>query len=136
MRPGKSSITCNVGDKLHIPQGEIHRVEIVDPAGVTYTMWTPIPSGPCFQRMLSPAMKDLVRRNLELPAVEDRYDHAHDTNSTLASADTQFLQDFVSPALTMHTVKGAILDRDGYLNRGGAPPLSLDARLMLLRSCM
>jgi hypothetical protein len=40
--PGTSPITCKAGDKLHIPQGEVHRVEIVDPAGVTYTMWTPI----------------------------------------------------------------------------------------------
>ena len=34
----------------------------------------------------------------------------------------QFLQDFVSKALTMHTVKGAILDRDGYLTRGAPKP--------------
>src|SRR3954454_19077137 len=44
-------ILCNQGAKLYIPQGEIHRVEI-DRAGVTYDMWTPVPSGPCFQRML------------------------------------------------------------------------------------
>jgi len=27
-------ITCTVKDVLHIPQGEVHRVKITDPAGV------------------------------------------------------------------------------------------------------
>jgi len=116
-----SKIICKEKDVLHIPQGEVHRVEINDSAGVTYKMWTPIPSGSCFQRMLDPALKELVRRNLELPAVEDRYDKCKSTNSPLANADQEFLEDFVSPALTMHTKTGVILDKHGYLTRGAAP---------------
>jgi hypothetical protein len=113
-------IVCKVGDTLRIPQGEVHSVKIVDPDGVTYTMWTPIPSGLCFQHMLSPQLKDLVRRNLELPGVENRYDLAKRSGGRLEETDDQFLQDFVSPALSMHTVKGAILDRDNYLKRDAA----------------
>jgi len=36
-------------------------------------------------------------------------------------SDQQFLEDFVSPALAMHTKTGAILDKHGYLRRGAAP---------------
>ena len=33
--PGSGEpITCTVKDVLHIPQGEVHRVKITDPAGV------------------------------------------------------------------------------------------------------
>jgi hypothetical protein len=114
-------ITCTVKNVLHIPQGEVHRVKITDPAGVTYKMWTPIPSTSCFQQMLAPALKELVRRNLELPEVENRYDDAQRAHSPLASADQQFLEDFVSPCLAMHTKAGVILDKHSYLRRDAAP---------------
>jgi hypothetical protein len=116
------SYTCVKGDVLRIPQGEIHRVTI-GPAGVTYRMWTPVPSGPCFQRKLDPDLEDLIRRNLELPAVENHYDERI-RNPRLATPQgvqvNTFLDEFVSEALVMRTAGGSILDRRAYLTRGPA----------------
>jgi hypothetical protein len=114
--PGTKPLVCGVNDVLRIPQGEVHRV-VIGPAGVTYTMWTPVPSGSCFQRLLAPDLQELVARNLRLPEVENRYDAAGGNTTALAADDRQFLEDFVSAALTMHTLPGDVLDRQGYLGR-------------------
>ena len=113
---------CVTGDVLRIPQGEVHRVE-VGPAGVKYWMWTPVPSWPCFQRKLDPDLEDLIKRNLTLPEVENRYDErirTGDTPTPQDQEDDKFLTAFVSTALTMRTARGGLLDHAGYTTRGGA----------------
>jgi Cupin domain len=114
---------CVQGDVLRIPQGEVHRVEIGS-AVVKYQMWTPVPSGSCFQRKIDRDLEELIRRNLQLPGVENRYDERKRNPrdpTPQDQQDDQFLDDFVSEALTMRTAGGGILDRRAYLTRGPAP---------------
>ena len=70
---------------------------------------------------VNPDLNKLVDRNRKLPEVENRYDDAKRANRPLASADQQFLEEFVSSALAMRTKAGAMLDKHGYLNRDAAP---------------
>jgi hypothetical protein len=62
-----------VGEALNIQPGEVQRVEI-GPEGVKYQMWLPLDmSGKTFQHKLDAQDMALVRRNLELPEVENRW---------------------------------------------------------------
>jgi hypothetical protein len=61
------------GQTLHIPQGEVHRVEIGS-AGVTYRMWTPLEATEPFRLDLDQDVLQLIERNLKVPEQENRWD--------------------------------------------------------------
>ena len=59
----------DVGRSLHIPRGEVHRVE-VGSQGVEYRMFLPI-AVPTFANKLDEEELDALRRNLQFPEYED-----------------------------------------------------------------
>ena len=59
----------DVGRSLHIPHGEVHRVEIGS-QGVEYRMFVPI-AVPTFANKLDEEELDALRRNLQFPEHED-----------------------------------------------------------------
>ena len=113
------------GEALKIPQGEIHRVAI-GPEGVTYRMWVPV-NDEFFSHMLDDKDMSLVRRNLELPEVENRWDARIRENLTGGdNKNRAFLDDSLSADLTFCTADGKLLvGKVAYLDR---PPADVIIR--------
>jgi cupin domain len=102
---GGREYRLGVGQALHIPRGEVHRVEI-GPNGVEYRMWVPVDVGEGgFGNVLDAEAEALVEKNLEVPNAEDH-------------GDGTFFEDFLSEQLTFRTAPGAVLDKAGFTSRG------------------
>jgi hypothetical protein len=102
---------------LNIQPGEVHRVEI-GPQGVAYRMWLPVDmSGKTFQHNIDEQDKALLRRNLELPKVENRWDERSPNTTVEENPDGEFLNDFTSTELKFRNAKGKYLGKKAYLKR-------------------
>lgn len=106
------------GDALRILPGEVHHVEI-GPADVRYSMWTTVTeSAAAFDHPVSDELRKLIQRNLDLPAVENRWDKRNRVELSAESRkDREILEDLLSENLTFRTAKGIYLGREQYLNR-------------------
>jgi hypothetical protein len=86
-----------------------------------------------FAHQVSDEHLRLIKRNLSLPEVENRWEQRNRAElSKRDREDESFLRDLLSSALTFRTVKGSYLDRDGYL---GPPPVKTGGRAILVRFC-
>lgn len=110
-----------VGEALNIQPGEVHRVEI-GPEGVKYRMWLPVGmSGKAFQQKLDQQDMALVRRNLDLPEFENRWDERSPDAPAAANPNGEFLDNFTSAELIFRNAKGKFLGKKAYLGRPRAP---------------
>lgn len=124
------------GEALEIPQGEAHRVDI-GPQGVRYQMWVPVDSGEPFEsHMLDDEDQSLVRRNLELPLVENQWDWRNqEALTTEDDKNRAFLDAFLSPQLTFRNAAGKVFNKSQYMGRGpGDPRLPSDCIRILHKS--
>jgi hypothetical protein len=107
--------TLAAGQALNIQPGEVHRANI-GPGGAMYRMWLPVDlRDDTFQHRLDEQDLALVRRNLELPEAENRWD-------ARAPGSREFLDDFTSEALIFRNAKGRFLGKKAYLER---PPATV-----------
>lgn len=97
-----------VGDRpglprvLHIPRGEVHRVEI-GAAGVDYVMWLSEPRDEStFSNILSDEEVSLVNKNLLIPQREEDADHS-------------FFDSLLSEQLIFRRADGSIIDKERFL---------------------
>lgn len=98
------------GEALHIPQGELHSVE-VGPNGVTYRIWTPeLVSDEMFRKEPDQEELALIRKNLKVPDAESRiYENP---------CDTAFFEHFLSKDLIFRSAGGDIfLGKEKFLDR-------------------
>jgi cupin domain len=93
-----------VGQALHIPQGEVHRVE-VGSVRVEYQMWTPAPPAGNFSNQLTPPEVALLQKNLEFPVRED-------------AGDAPFFDLILSDQSMFCGVDGVVLDKKRFKKRG------------------
>lgn len=124
------------GEALEIPQGEVHRVEI-GPERVRYQMWVPVDTGEPFEsHMLDDEDLSLVRKNLELPLVENQWDRKNpEALTTEDDKNRAFLDDFLSMQLTFRSAAGKIFEKTQYMARGpGDPRLPSDCIRILHKS--
>ena len=114
------------GQALHIPQGEVHRVEI-GPGGVTYRMWTPVKLPKPFRLDLDPDVLQLIERNLKVHDQENQWDRRDPSapREELEQKDEyKFLSGFVAEDLIFHTAAGSVLrTREKYVWRTPSPGL-------------
>jgi hypothetical protein len=110
-----------VGQALNIQPGEVHRVEI-GPEGVKYKMWLPVDmTGKTFQHKLDEPDMALVRRNLDLPEFENRWDERSADATGTGDPNREFLDDVTSAELIFRNAKGKYLGKNAYLSRPRAP---------------
>lgn len=93
-----------VGQALHIPRGEVHRVE-VGSEGVEYQMWIRAPTVGTFSNQLTPEEVALLQKNLEFPIRED-------------AGDAPFFDGILSDQLMFCGVDGVVLDKARFIGRG------------------
>jgi quercetin dioxygenase-like cupin family protein len=106
---GEPSYSVVTGQALKIPRGEIHRVE-VGPEGVTYQMWVPI-YDEFSSNILDEEEISLVRRNLQLPDIENRWQARNpDSLTSVDEKDREFLNDFLSMDLIFRTGSGHLIE--------------------------
>jgi hypothetical protein len=104
---GEREYRLVAGQALHIPRGEVHRVEI-GPDGVDYQMWIPVGQAmEPFQNVVDDELATLIQKNVEVPRAED-------------AGSVPFFEDFLSEEVVFRTAKGAILDKEGFMARGFA----------------
>jgi mannose-6-phosphate isomerase-like protein (cupin superfamily) len=119
------------GEALHIPQGEVHRVE-GGSRRATYNMWAP---GDLGYHELEEEDRLLVWENLRLPGFENVWTtRGGDPLPDPVTDAGAFLRDFVSEELTFSTAGGVILGKSDYLRRtGGAPRTPSDGVRILYK---
>jgi quercetin dioxygenase-like cupin family protein len=125
--PGGLEIRVAAGQSLRIPPGEVHRVDI-GPEGTTYDMWTPrVERTHPFAHPVSDELLALIRDNLMLPEVENRWDRRNrDQPTSQDHEDEVFFRELLSAALIFRTAAGGYLDLGRYLRR--PPPNPASAR--------
>jgi hypothetical protein len=115
---GERELPAAASQAVHIAPGEVHRAEI-GPEGVSYRMWMPrSEDDPWFTHRVGDEMLALLRENLTLPEVENRWEARNRAApSPTDREDEAFLRALLSAALTFRTAKGGFLDRGRYLAR-------------------
>ena len=104
------------GDILHIPQGEIHRVD-VGPEGLLYEMYIPMEiSSGSFSNPLDQREIQLMLTHLNLPVYGDRRDSDR-MHNVFGGYSEVMLKDLMSDGFSFRTATGRIMDKDGYLAR-------------------
>ncbi len=93
-----------VGQTLHIPRGEVHRVE-VGSDGVGYRMFVPVPIS-SFAIELTADELDALRHNLEFPQYEDG----------CAEDGREFFENTLSDQLVFCRASGVCVDKQTFIN--------------------
>jgi hypothetical protein len=114
---GEKAYELTPSNALNIQPGEVHRAEI-GPQGVAYRIWLPVDiSGKTFQHNLDVQDYDLLRRNLELPNAENRWEETNPRSTAEANPDGKFLSDFTSAELKFRNAGGKYFGKEAYLKR-------------------
>jgi len=109
------------GGALNIDPGEVHRVEI-GPEGARYRMWLLVDmSGKTFQHKLEDEDVVFLKKNLDLPESENRWDQRGPEATVVGNADAEVLDNFTSAELVFRNAKGEYLGKKAYLKRPPAP---------------
>jgi cupin domain len=118
---GERPYALGASDALSIPTGEVHRAEI-GPGGAMYLMWLPVDmSGRTFQHTLDQEDMAVVRKNLDLPEVENRWDARSPETRVTGNRDGEFLDNFTSADLIFRNARGEYLTKQAYLQRAPVP---------------
>jgi hypothetical protein len=95
------------GQALHIPRGEVHRVE-VGSQGVTYQMWLPAAPTGDFQNLIAPKDQPLFEENLALPVRENNVDGKAEA----------FFKDLLSEQLSFCKANGGVVTKKEFIAAG------------------
>ena len=105
------------GDLLNIQPGEAHRVEF-GPEEVKYRMWLPEQvADNHFQHPLDDNEVALLRKNLDLAEVENRWDRRPNGTAVGQNADGRFLDNLISPSLIFRGAARKFVGKKAYLGR-------------------
>jgi hypothetical protein len=121
--PGGREFSVTRGQALRIPPGEVHRVDI-GPEAASYHMWTPREERDgAFPHRVSEELLTLLKDNLALPDVENRWERRNRARPSQEDGDDEaFLLNMLLGMLIFRTAKGLYLDRGQYLRRPQPEP--------------
>jgi hypothetical protein len=132
----ESEIAIKKDTILHIPQGEIHRVD-VGPDGLLYNMWIPKDISPnSFSHPLGNDEVQLLSAHLNLPHYENERDA--DWNNRVPEGYSEvLLADLMSEGLSFRNAEGELSDKKTYLTRdaGKRREIGGEGGLCVLHRC-
>jgi hypothetical protein len=135
-RLDESEIPIGKGDILHIPQGEIHRVD-VGQDGLLYQMYIPMEIGSgSFSNPLDQDEIQLLLAHLNLPHYENERDTDRN-NRVVGGYSEAILEVLMSDGLSFRNAAGDVTDKTEYLARkaGAQREIGGNGGLRVLHKC-
>ena len=112
----ETDVPIDRGDILHIPQGEVHLVDVGE-EGLLYQMYIPTDISPSsFSNPLDRDELRLLLTHFNLPSVENGRDSDR-RNGVVGGYLEVMLEDLISDGISFRNAAGKIMDKKKFLGR-------------------